>query len=255
MKIVPFLLHRKNSEGGQTMLAEDLKGKVAVVTGGSRGIGRHIAYALQAEGAEVAITARHEDALTAAAKEIGERCHAFVCDQREEDSVEAMCKAVIEQMGTPDILVNNAGAMRSKPVKEMPLDLWNRVIETNLTGPFLVTRGFLPAMIKKNRGDIFMISSMSGKKGDPGSAVYNASKFGLQGFSQALMYEVRRNNIRVMVLNPSSVNTGADDGPREGPGLHLHAADIADTIVHLAKLPGRTMIRDMDIYGTNPFKE
>lgn len=100
-----------------------------------------------------------------------------------------------------------------------------------------------------------MISSMSGKKGDPGSSAYNASKFGLQGFSQSLAYEVRRNNIRVMVLNPSSVNTGADDGPSYGPGLYLHGADIAETVVFLSRMPGRTLIRDMDIWGTNPFPQ
>jgi 3-oxoacyl-[acyl-carrier protein] reductase len=113
-------------------------------------------------------------------------------------------------------------------------------------------RAVLPGMIEKQRGDVFLISSMSGKKGDPGSASYNASKFGLQGFAQALTYEVRQSNIRVMVLNPSSVNTGVDEGPPHGKGLKLHAADIAATIVHLASLPGRTLIRDMDIWGTNP---
>jgi 3-oxoacyl-[acyl-carrier protein] reductase len=134
----------------------------------------------------------------------------------------------------------------------MPLDLWNEVIETNLTGVFLTTQSFLPGMIAKERGDIFMIASMSGKKGDPGAGAYAASKFGLQGFSQALTYEVRKHNIRVMVLNPSSVNKGLDDGPDHGKGLHLHAADLAATLVHLACLPGRTLFRDMDIWGTNP---
>ena len=107
-------------------------------------------------------------------------------------------------------------------------------------------------MLRKERADIFVISSMSGKKGDPGAAAYAASKFGLQGFAQALMYEVRKHNVRVMVLNPSSVDTREAAGEDHGPGLFLHARDIADTIVHLARLPGRTLIRDMDIYGTNP---
>lgn len=106
-------------------------------------------------------------------------------------------------------------------------------------------------MLKKDRGDIFMISSMSGKKGDPGAAPYAASKFGLQGFSQSLMYELRKHNIRVTVINPSSVDKG-EEGEAFGPGLHLHAADIAATIVHLACLPGRTLIRDLDVWGTNP---
>jgi 3-oxoacyl-[acyl-carrier protein] reductase len=137
-------------------------------------------------------------------------------------------------------------------VVETTLEQWSRVIDTNLTGVFTTTKAFLPGMIAKGRGDIFMISSMSGKKGDPGGSAYAASKFGLQGFSQALNYEVRKHNIRVMVLNPSSVDTGQDEGPLHGPGLRLHAADLAATIVHLCRLPGRTLFRNMDIWGTNP---
>lgn len=235
------------------MQNEDLNGKVAVVTGGSRGIGKHIARTLHDAGATVAITGRKAATLKSVAADIGSRrCSHYVCDQRDPNAIQAMAKSVIADLGAPDILVNNAASFMGAPVVELPLDYWNDVITTNLTGVFLTTQAFLPAMIEKDRGDIFMISSMSGKKGDPGSAAYAASKFGLQGFSQALTYEVRRHNIRVMVLNPSSVNTGEDTGPAHGPGLHLHAADIAATIVHMACLPGRTLIRDMDIWGTNP---
>jgi len=229
-----------------------LEKKIAVVTGGSRGIGRHIAQALHDAGASVAITGRNSATLSEAAKMIGVHCHTYVCDQRSPDEIQALADAVTKDLGEVDILVNNAGAMRGSPVADMPLSLWNEVLETNLTGVFLTTKAFLTGMINKNRGDIFMISSMSGKKGDPGAGAYAASKFGLQGFSQALNYEVRKNNIRVMVMNPSSVDTREDTGPTEGPGLHLHAADIAATIVHLASLPGRTLFRDMDIWGTNP---
>jgi len=230
----------------------NLSGKIVVVTGGTRGIGRHIASALHEAGATVAITGRKEATLEAASAEIGERCRAYFCDQRSPESITCASDRIIKEIGQPDILVNNAGLMTRKNAIDTTLEAWNEVIETNLTGVFLTTQAFLPGMIEKNRGDIFMISSMSGKKGDPGSAAYNASKFGLQGFSQALMYEVRKHNIRVMVLNPSSVNTGEDTGPESGKGLYLHAADIASTLVHLAQLPGRTMIRDMDIWGTNP---
>ena len=233
-----------------------LKNKISVVTGATRGIGLHIAKALHRAGAKVAITGRKEDTLKTAKEKIGENCSYYICDQRKEEDIENMAKAVLSKAGPPDILVNNAGFLTRKQfADEMSLDFWNSIIETNLTGVFLTTRAFLPAMKEKKRGDIFMISSMSGKKGDPGSSAYAASKFGLQGFSQALNYEVRKNNIRVMVLNPSSVNTGEIEGPEHGPGLYLHAKDIADTIVFLAGLPGRTLIRDMDIWGTNPFKE
>ena len=225
---------------------------IVVVTGASRGIGKHIARAFHEAGATVAITGREQGALTATARDIGGRCHPFVCDQRYPAAIEAMAKAVLSQLGAPHVLVNNAGIYHGKHVVDMSLEYWNDIIGTNLTGVFLVTRAFLPGMIERGRGDIFMISSMSGKKGDPSTAAYNASKFGLQGFSQALCYEVRKHNIRVMVLNPSSVNTLDELGPEYGKGLHLHAADLASTIVHIAKLPGRTLIRDMDIWGTNP---
>lgn len=230
----------------------DLANKVAVVTGASRGIGKHIAGALHRAGAAVAITGRAEKTLAAAARDIGEGCRPYVCDQRDPAAIKAMAAAVLGDLGAPDILVNNAGTFRGGRVADMPLEHWDEIILTNLTGVFLTTQAFLPAMIDKGRGDIYMISSMSGKKGDPGAAAYAASKFGLQGFSQALLYEVRKHNIRVTVLNPSGVDTGKDTGPTHGPGLHLHAADIAATIVHLACLPGRTLIRDMDIWGTNP---
>jgi 3-oxoacyl-[acyl-carrier protein] reductase len=229
-----------------------LDGKLAVVTGGSRGIGRHVARALHEAGATVAITGRQAPSLDHAAAAIGPRCHTYLCDQRDPNAVIQTAKAILDEHGAPDILVNNAGIMRSKPVLLMTLDEWNEVLLTNLTGVFLVTRAFLPAMIAKDRGDIFMIGSMSGKKGDPGAGAYAASKFGLQGFSQALLYEVRKHNIRVMVLNPSSVDTGDDAGPQFGKGLHLHAADLGRIVAHLACLPGRTLVRDLDIWGTNP---
>lgn len=234
------------------MATKSLQEKVAVVTGGSRGIGFFIAQALHAAGTTVVITARHHDALVEAANSIGERCLSIVCDQRDPTQIERMQREVNDRVGVPDILVNNAGVFHSAEIRQITHEQWNRVIETNLTGVFLVTQAFLPGMIQKQRGDIIMISSMSGKKGDAGTAAYNASKFGLQGFAQALTYEVRKYNIRVMVLNPSSVDISPDTSQDYGSGLHLHAQDLADTIVHLAKLPGRTLIRDMDIWGTNP---
>ncbi|MBN1515547.1 SDR family NAD(P)-dependent oxidoreductase [Candidatus Sumerlaeota bacterium] len=235
------------------MRTENLNDQIALVTGANRGIGRYIAQALHDAGATVGITGRDKQKVQAAAAEIGERCTAFVCDHSDPQSIQSIAREVKSAIGDPDILVNNAGCMRGGRVADMDLDTWNEIIGTNLTGVFLATQAFLPGMIRKNRGDIFMISSMSGKKGDPGGSAYAASKFGLQGFSQALNYEVRGHNIRVMVLNPSQVSKNADseqyDPSRKG---YLHAIDIADTIVHLACLPARTLIRDMDIWGTNP---
>lgn len=232
----------------------DLTGKIALVTGASRGIGLHVARALAAAGAQVAVTGRSRARLEPAAATIAGTCLPLVCDQSDPSAIEALAEAVQERWGAPDILVNNAGGGGGGPVPRMALQEWQRVIATNLTGVFYTTRCFLPGMLRKERGDIFIISSMSGKKGSPGAAAYAASKFGLQGFAQSLLYDVRRSNIRVMVINPSRTDTGEDTSPPHGPGVHLHAADIAATIVHLARLPGRTLVRDLDVWGTNPFR-
>ena len=235
-----------------------LDGRSALVTGGTRGLGRHIAASLLAAGARVAITGRDgaragEAAASLLASHPQSDCVGFGCDQSDPDAIAALPAAVRRAIGDPDLLVNNAAAFAGNRVAAMTLAQWNRAIQTNLTGVFLTTKAFLPAMISRRSGDLFMIGSMSGKKGDPGSSAYAASKFGLRGFAEALLHEVRRDGIRVVVLNPSSIDSGPDDGPAAGPGLYLHADDIGATIVHLAALPGRTLIRDLEIWGTNPF--
>ena len=231
----------------------DLSDARVVVTGGSRGIGNHIAHAFVAAGARVVITGRDATTLGSAAAAIGNGCLPLVCDQLDPSAIDRMAEQVLGEWGGIDILVNNAGGGGGGPMPEMTLEAWCRVIDTNLTGVFYTTRCFLPSMIAQQRGDIFIIGSMSGKSPDPGGSAYAAAKFGLRGFAQSLLYDVRRSNVRVMVVNPSATATGADEGPAHGPGIYLHAADIAATLVHLARLPGRTLFRDMDVWGTNPF--
>ena len=130
----------------------NLSGKIALVTGGSRGLGKHIAQALHESGATVAITGRNHNTLSRAAREIGERCRPFVCDQRDPGAIQEMAHSVTESIGALDVLVNNAAAMGSSPVGSMPLKFWNEVIETNLTGVFLTTQAFLPGPRRHRRG-------------------------------------------------------------------------------------------------------
>lgn len=235
------------------MNGQPLSGRVAVVTGGGRGIGAAIAQALHEAGAAVAITGRNAAVLEETAERIGERCRAFVCDIRDPQAITQSANQIVSELGSVEILVNNAAVRNRGETSNLTLEEWNEVIETNLTGVFLTTKAFLPDMLDRRRGDIFMISSMSGKKGDPGAAAYAASKFGLQGFAQALMYETRRSDIRVMTLCPSQVDTGPEPARKRGPNLYLHANDIAATVVYLAAMPGRALIREMELWGTNPF--
>lgn len=233
----------------------NLANQLVVVTGASRGIGFHTACAFHEVGARVVITGRDEKTLEQAAANVGSRCRYIVCDQQQPEQIEQLAHRLAADFGPPRVLVANAGGGfgAHQDVVDLPLEKWRQTIDTNLTGTFLVCKHLLPAMMGAGRGDVFLISSMSGKKGDGGSAAYAASKFGLQGLAQSLNHEVRRRNIRVMVLNPSAVNTDVDSGELHGPGLRLHAADLGALMVHLAQLPGRTLVRDMDIWGTNPF--
>jgi 3-oxoacyl-[acyl-carrier protein] reductase len=244
------------TEGSLSEMAKtDLTDELVVVTGGTRGIGYHTAAAFLEAGARVAITGREAERAAEAAQQLGERCAGYGCDQRDRGQVDRFAGQLLDEHGAPAVLVANAGIMRGGgPVPQLDPDNWDAVIGTNLTGTFLMCRALLPAMIERGRGDVFLISSMSGKKGDPNAAAYAASKFGLQGFAQAMNHDVRRHNVRVMVLNPSAVNTEyPDQSPPHGPGQTLHGADLATLMVDLAQLPGRTLVRDADIWGTNPF--
>ena len=164
-----------------------------------------------------------------------------------------MAEAVSLDLGAPDIVINNAATgWASTRLVDMELDMWRDTMDTNLTGVFLVTKAFLPAMIDRGRGDVVMIGSTSGLKGDPGFSAYAASKFGLRGLAQSLFYEVREHNVRVSMVNPSATDKGEDFDRRTGAGVHLHAADVAATVIHICGLPRRTLIHEVNLWGTNP---
>ncbi|MBZ5551789.1 MAG: SDR family oxidoreductase [Acidobacteriia bacterium] len=229
-----------------------MDGKSAVVTGGTKGIGRAITEALLREGASVTIAARHRDAVTRAIEELkksaADRIHGSVCDVRQPDMVAEMIADAAAAYGGLHILVNNAGVGIFELVENLSPEHWQEVIETNLSGMFYCCHEALPLM-KKSGGWIINIGSLAGKNAFPKAAAYNASKFGLIGFSEALMQEVRYDNIRVSYIMPGSVNTefGGDaaDATRE---WQLQPEDIAEAVLDLLRhnprsLPSRVELR------------
>lgn len=235
-----------------------LSGQVAVVTGAGRGIGRAIALRLAEAGANIVLVARSPDQLEAVASEIramGREALTVPADIAAETHAVRIAEATLNRFGQTDILVNNAAAFAGGPVVSMRVEDWDTVLNTNLRGTFLVTRAILPAMIQRQQGTIIMIASTSGKRGDAGASAYAASKFGLIGFSQSLSAEVRQYNIRVTVISPSAVDTrpaGSVSKPTGGKGSRLCAEDIADTVLHTVLLPPRTLVREVELWATNP---
>jgi 3-oxoacyl-[acyl-carrier protein] reductase len=210
----------------------DLKGRICVVTGGGRGIGRATAIALASAGAHVAICARTESQVAdvAAALPGGPHLSAAV-DVAVSDSVYAFARRVMGELGAPDVLVNNAGLIERGRLDEMEEAAWDRVVDVNLKGTYLTTRAFLAPMRARQRGRIICVSSISGRRGTARSVAYCAAKHGIIGFVRALAEEVRAEGIVVNAISPGSVET--DMLPAEfKPGMP--AEEVARTILWLA---------------------
>ena len=229
-----------------------LEGKVAVVTGGNRGIGRGISEALHAEGASVVLTARDAGAASKAAGEIGPRATGLACDVRDEAAVARLFAEVEKRHGGCDVLVNNAGIGIFGPVADTKPDDWRAVIETNLNGVFYCCRAAIPQMKKRGGGYIFNVSSLAGKNAFPNGAAYNASKFGLNGFSEALMQEVRYDHIRVSYLMPGSVATEFGRGSTAKSGWALTPADVAAIVIDLLRSPAHALYSRVEMRPSEP---
>ncbi len=239
--------------------AQSLSGKVAVVTGGSRGIGRAIADALLACGAAVAITGRDEAQLGHAAQDLAknaaDRVHPLRADVRDADDAAGAIDAAVERFGGLDILVNNAGVGVFAPVAEMDIAQWHDVIETNLSGVFFCCHAAIPHLRERGGGWIINISSLAGKNAFTSGAAYCASKAGLNAFSEALMQEVRYDNIRVSYVMPGSVATGfargtSPSGPAED--WKLTPADVAQVVVDLIAHPARSLPSRVELRPSRP---
>lgn len=242
------------------MMTQSLKGKVAFITGGARGIGKATAIALAKEGVNVGLLARTEETLKEVAKEIegiGVKAAYAVADVANKQQVEEAVEALTNQLGQADILINSAGVATFASVLEMDPEEWKRIIDTNLMGTYYVTRAVLPQLIEKNGGDIINISSTSGLGGAATSSAYSASKFAVIGFTESLAQEVRRNNIRVSALTPSTVATDLALDlsliKDNDESKFIQAEDLAEFIVSQLKLNSRMYIKTASFIATNPF--
>jgi len=232
------------------------KYKSAIVTGGTKGIGRAIAAALLFEGLSVCITSRHQAEIDQAVGELGGEATGFVCDVRDYDQVRALIDHTLEKQGALDVLVNNAGIGVFELVEETSPEDFRAVLETNLFGVFHCCHAAIPVMKKGGGGYIINISSLAGANPHPRMAAYNASKFGLNGFSEALMQEVRHDNIKVSYIMPGSVNTEfGGDAPTAEKSWQLTPQDVAEVVVDLLNHDNRALSSRIEIRPSKPPKK
>ena len=238
---------------------ENLKNKKAIITGGGRGLGKATAIAFAKEGIDVAITGRNESVLKATVAELkamGVTAMYAVFDVGVYAEVKLAVKEIVAELGTIDILVNNAGIASIGSFNEMPVEEWTQIIQTNVMGMYHVTKEVLPYLIEKNIGDIINVSSTAGLNGNPNISAYSASKFAVIGMSESLMKEVRKNNIRVCTLTPSTIESDMTVelgiAAKNSQDSVLQPQDFADLILAGLKLPRRAMLKGAALWSTNP---
>jgi len=237
---------------------ESLKGKVALITGAGKGIGRAIAIALANEEVNVALLSRTEKDLKSVAEEVKAspiKTAIAVADVSDMAAVNKAVEKIQSELGNIDILINNAGVGKFGKFLELDPVEWENQVKVNLFGVYYVTRAVLPQMIERNTGDIINVSSTLGLKGSAGASAYSASKFGVFGLSESLMQEVRKHNIRVTALAPSTVVTDLaynNNLLNNNENNVTHPEDIAELIVAQLKLNRRTFVKEVSTWSTNP---
>jgi 3-oxoacyl-[acyl-carrier protein] reductase len=235
----------------------ELRGKRAVVTGATRGIGRAVAEALSHEGVSVAICGRSQEgvdeAVAALRNQAGGLVAGLAADISKLPQVEEFFRFVRSELGGLDILVNNAGLAVFKSVAELTPEEWHEVIDLNLNGVFYCCREAMPMLRASGAGSVINISSLAGKNPFAGGAAYNASKFGLNGFSEAMMLDHRHEGIRVSYIMPGSVDT--DFSPRSARAAwKIAPEDIADIVMSILKMSDRTLISRVEVRPSRPPK-
>lgn len=236
----------------------NLKGKNALITGGGRGLGKAVAIALANEGVNVGITGRNEESLkttVAELEKLGVKAAYSVFDVEEMAQVEQGVASIASQLGGIDILINNAGVGDFGSFEDMPVETWEKVMKVNLFGVYYVTKATLPYLKQNKEGDIVNVASTAGLKGAPNMSAYCASKAAVISLSQSLMAELRKFNIRVITLTPSTIAT---DMSIEGkltdgnPEKVLQPEDFAEWVRDILKMNRRAMIASASIFSTNP---
>ena len=237
----------------------EIKDKVAVVTGGSKGIGFAVAEALLKKGAKVLICGRSAADLKTAASWLSAygRVETETCDERSETQVRLMLEKAEHDFGGIDILINNAGmGVMGRTVEEISGDDFRQTLETNLFGVFYACHHVIPMMKQRGGGYIINISSLAGQNPHPGMAAYNASKFGLNGFTEAMMQEVRADDIKVSLICPGSVNTNFGGGhASEEADWKLQPADIAQTVIDLLEMNANALPSKVEMRPSKPPKK
>jgi 3-oxoacyl-[acyl-carrier protein] reductase len=235
----------------------ELKGRVVLITGAGRGIGRALAHAFAAAGAKVALLGKTKKNLLEVQRELkdsGAQTIVLAADVSDEGAVSRAVVAAEQQLGPVDVLVNNAGIFAMAPVEKLDTVVFDRMLAVNLRGPFLMCRALLPGMKSRKRGHIVNISSTAGRRGFAGGGAYCASKFGLAGLTEAMRYEARASNVRVTCVYPSTVNT--DLVKKSGADFKAERAiqpeDVANAVVSLVAMDDRAMTTALEIWQTNP---
>lgn len=235
-----------------------LEGKVALITGGTKGIGYGIAEALLNQGFKVAITGRDQESTEAVAKELASKTNSenqvigLEADVRQLESQEKAVKATLDAFGQLDLVVANAGLGHFGSIEELTVEQWNAVIDTNLTGVFNSIKASVDAL-KETKGYYITISSLAGTNFFAGGSAYNASKFGVTGFTQAVMLDLRKYGIKVSTIMPGSVSTHFNGNePSEAGAWKIQIEDIGELVVDLLKMNPRTLPSKIEVRPTTP---
>lgn len=236
-----------------------LQGKTAFITGGSKGIGLGIAEAMVKHGMKVAVTSRRQEAADKAAEQLNKmgsgEALGVAADVRDLVAQESAVKKVLDAWGQLDVVIANAGVGHFASIEEMTPEQWHAVVDTNLTGVFYTTKATVPAL-KKSKGYLITIASLAGANFFPTGSAYNASKFGLVGFTQAVMLDLRHEGINVSTIMPGSVATYFNDHvPNEKDAWKIQPEDLGQMVIDMLRMDPRTLPSKIEVRPSQPPKK